>query len=126
MSKKQDVKKPTTTVTTTDAPQAATVPSDILAQLRNAPSLDDAVKILAPDAKPKAKPDTMYEVVEPMPNALPQKRGLAVVVYATAARLTGAFKVADIESALPDRKSVRYWVRALAKSGHFREQAQAN
>jgi hypothetical protein len=99
-------------------------PADIIARLREASSPDDALRLLSPDAG-KAKPsaDTVYELIDPMPKPLPQKRGLSVLVYVTAARLNAAFRIAEIEAALPDKKSVRYWVRALAKSGHFREQA---
>lgn len=113
----------TTEATTPTKPLSAEVPADLIAQLRAAESPDDAVRLLSPDAgKPKSKPDTVFELVDPMPKPLPQKRGLSVLVYVTAVRLNAAFKIAEIEAALPDKKSVKYWVRALAKSGHFREQ----
>ena len=109
---------------TTDAPVAAPTPTpdaDRIARLRAAPSSDEAVRIMSPDAKPKATTDATYEVVETCQEALPQKRGLAVLVYVTAVRMNKPFKIADVEAALPDRKSVRYWVRTLAKSGHLAE-----
>jgi hypothetical protein len=126
MSKKQVATTKTTKATepTTTTPEpSAPPPADIVKRLREASSPDDAIRLLSPDAKPKAKVDTVYEVIDPMPKPLPQKRGLSVLVYVTAARLNAAFRIAEIEAALPDKKSVKYWVRALAKSGHFREQA---
>ena len=96
---------------------------DLLARVREAGSVGEAVAILAPNAKRSPKPDAVYEVSSGCSDPLPKQRGLAVLVYATAARLNASFKVADIEAALPERKSVRYWVRQLAKTGHFIEVA---
>ena len=101
----------------------ATKAADIIAQLRAAPSVEDAVKILQPDAKPKARANTAYEVNAANADPLPQKRGLALLVYVSAVRINAPFTTADIEAALPDRKSVRYWVRRLATTGHFAEVA---
>lgn len=107
-----------------DQPTPGPLPvADLLARVREAGSVEEAVTILAPNAKRSPKPDAVYEVSPACGDPLPKQRGLAVLVYATAARLNASFKVADIETALPDRKSVRYWVRQLAKTGHFVEVA---
>jgi hypothetical protein len=101
---------------------AAPVPTpDLLAQLRAAKSLDDAVTILAPAVAPKAKAQTVYEVNATCAEPLPQKRGACLKVYAVAARLNAPFKVADIAAALPDVKAAPYWTRRLARTGHFSE-----
>ena len=109
---------PPENVTPTDS-QLST--PDLLARLRAARSLDDAVQILTPDSKPKASADTLYEVNPASVAPLPQRRGLSVLVYATAARMEKPFTIGDIQAALPDQKSVRYWVRTLAKVGWFVE-----
>ena len=111
--------KPATKQTTTTTP-AALPTTELLAQVRAAGSLEDALKLLAP--APKVKADPTYEVAEACAAPLPQKRGVAVLVYVTAARLNRAFRVSDVVAALPEKKAVPFWVRRLAKSGHFREQ----
>ncbi len=113
--------EPTTDQAKPSQPSGATLGPDILARVREAGSVEEAVTILAPNAKRSPKPDAVYEVSPACGDPLPKQRGLAILVYATAARLNASFKVADIEAALPDRKSVRYWVRQLAKTGHFVE-----
>jgi hypothetical protein len=127
MSKKQ-VATTTKTKTTTAAPAETSAPTetaplskDIITQLRSAASLDDAVRLLAPDAKPKAKADAVYEVVESVTAPLPQKRGACVKVFAAAVRKNGTFTVKDITDALPEVKSAPYWVRRLARDGFFAE-----
>jgi hypothetical protein len=126
MSKKQATTKTTATTPETQAPTApatetAPLSQDIITQLRAASSLDDAVRLLAPDAKPKVKMDAVYEVVETVAKPLPQKRGACVKVYAAAVRKNAAFTVKDITDALPDVKSAPYWVRRLARDAFFRE-----
>lgn len=104
--------------TTKQVPMA----TDLVARLRSAPSIDDAVKILSPNDKAKAKVDQVYEIVEGRAEPLPQRRGICVLVYATAARMNKPFKTADIEAALPDKnqKNVAYWTRRLAALGFLK------
>lgn len=113
---KKTTKPATKTQTTTPAAQSL---PELLAQVRAAASLEDALTLLAP--APKVKTDPLYEVAEGCAAPLPQKRGLSVLVYVTAARLNRAFKAGDLVAALPEKKAVPYWVRRLAKSGHFRD-----
>src|SRR5689334_4843202 len=101
MSKKPEPKKSAAVDTTpSDAQQATPLSKDIITQLRAASTLDDAVRLLAPDAKPKVKPDAVYEVVESVAQPLPQKRGACVKVFAAAVRKNGPFTVKDIAEAL--------------------------
>jgi len=108
--------------TTPKAPLLDTAP-DIDA-LRAASTLDDAVKLLQP-APTTARADTVYEVVNPCPALLPQKRGVSVSVYVAAARYPGSFRVSDLQTALPDKnpKNVAYWTRRLATLGFLKPQA---
>ena len=114
----------TETAEPTKAAPAQTAPPtqgtrELLANILAAASDDDALKLAAPAAPRQTKADSTYEVV-PSENPLPKRGGLSVQVYVIAARLRKPFKLADIEAALPGKKSVRYWIRALAKDGHFR------
>jgi hypothetical protein len=92
----------------------------LLASLRSAATLDEAVAILQPDQKRRLNVDAVYEVVESVAEPLPQKRGVSNRVYAVAARLNRPFKVAEVEGALPDVKSAAYWTRKLAALGFLK------
>jgi len=108
--------------TAAQKPETTTTPADLIARLRAASSDEEAVKIMQPDAKGKANVDAVYEVVVGTGEPLPQKRGVAVRIFVTAVRLNRPFKSADIEAAV-EGKAVRYWVRRLTTTGHFREVA---
>lgn len=110
--------KPATTKQTITTPAAQPLP-DLLAQVRAATSLEDALRLLAP--APRVKADPVYEVAADCAAPLPQKRGVSVLVFVTAARMNRAFRVSDVVAALPEKKAVPYWVRRLAKTGHFRD-----
>jgi hypothetical protein len=103
---------------TTDAP---VLTADLIKQLRSADSVEAGLKLLQPDAKPKTKADATYELNTACGAPLPQKRGACLKVVAAAVRLNRAFKVADIQAALPEVKSAPYWTRRLARSGHLTE-----
>jgi hypothetical protein len=105
--------------TATPSPKPSTdvpVPTvDLIAQLRAASSIEDAVNILSPTTKKAMKVDTVYEVNPTCTTPLPQKRGLSVLIYATAVRLNKRFNLADLEAELPGKKALRYWVTRLIK-----------
>lgn len=106
------------------APQLTTapLPKDSIAQIRAAASLDDAVKLLQPDLRPKTKALAVYEIVADCTEPLPKLRGACVKVFAACARREGTFTAKDIADELKDVvKSAPYWVRKLATSGHIRE-----
>ena len=120
--KTKNTAKPTTveqppTLRTPDAP----LPTDIVSRLKAAPSVDDAVRLLVPDNKPKARPTTSYVVNPNCTEPLPKQRGACVLVYVTAARRDGAFTAKEMAEALPQLKSAAYWTRKLAASGHLSE-----
>ena len=93
--------------------------SDVIARLRAAGSVDDAVAILSPTVS-RPMVDATYELAANVTTPLPQRRGVCLRVYAVAVRLDKPFKVADVTAALPDVKSAAYWTRRLAKDGFFR------
>ncbi len=113
--------KPEPKVTEAKVADAPVPSADLIARLRAAKTVDDAVAILAPSARAKAKVDAVYELNTSCTEPLPQKRGACHKVYAVAVRLNAPFKVADIASALPDVKAAPYWTRRLAKTGHLVE-----
>ncbi len=119
MTNKKPATKPTEATSTT-AP-AALLPADLIPQLRAAVSIEDAVRILSPDATAKTKPNATYALVTDCREPLPKARGACAVVYATAVRRDGTFTATDIAEALPAVKSAKFWTRKLAKSGHLRE-----
>jgi hypothetical protein len=106
-------------VIATPVPDVPIPTAAVIAQLRAASSIEEAVKILAPEVKARPKANARYEVLEAT-TPLPQKRGACVTVYATAVRHDGPFTAEDIAAALPETKSARYWTRRLAKDGFFR------
>jgi hypothetical protein len=125
-NKPEPTVKPVTTPPPSPERQANTAPipmADLIELLRAASSIDDAVRILTPGAKPKAKADTSYEVNPACVEPLPQKRGLSVLLFATAARMNQSFTLGDMEAALPGRKSVRYWLQKLVATQHLIEVA---
>lgn len=134
MSKKQDKTmkpaadtKPTTPTAPQPAPETPTAPvltPELIAALRAADSVDEGLKLLQPDLKPKARPDALYELNTSCQEPLPQKRGACLKVITVAVRLNRPFKVSDVAEALPDVKSAPYWTRKLAKTGHLVEVAR--
>ena len=100
------------------------VTPDVLARVRAADSVEEAVGILTPKAKRSTR-DTIYKINPACRDPLPKQRGPAVLVYATAARLDlqgdESFSLGEIEGKIHDGRSVGHWVRQLAKSGHFIE-----
>lgn len=94
---------------------------ELVAQLRNAGSLDAGLKLLQPEAKSKAKHDAVYELNTDCKEPLPAVRGACLKVAYAVAQFDKPFTVADVVKALPDLKSAPYWTRKLATSGHLRE-----
>ena len=115
-----------------DAPQPTAIPSpsapvltpELIAALREAPSVEDGLRLLRPDARPRVKADATYELNSSCTEPLPQRAGASLKVVAVAVRLNRPFKVEDITTALPDVKSAAYWTRKLAKTGHLVEVAE--
>jgi hypothetical protein len=99
------------------APTPGLTAADLIARVRAAKTDEDAMSIVQPDT-PRASQTVLYEVVA-HDKPLPQKRGLSVRVWVAAPRLNKAFTAADI-AAKVEGKNVPYWVRQLAKAGHFR------
>ena len=100
---------------------APTLTAELIEALRAAESHEAAVRLLAPDARPKAKADATFTLNTSCQEPLPQKRGACLKVVAAAVRLNKPFKVADIVAELPTVKSAAYWTRKLAKTGHLME-----
>lgn len=96
-----------------------TLTPDLVRQLREAATLDDAMSLLVPTRKRSNDPS--YRLIDDCPAPLPQRRGACLKVIAVAAQLNRVFKVADITSTLPDVRSAAYWTRRLATSGHLQE-----
>lgn len=121
-NKAQQQSQPSTKPAST--PQSAPPPTtvsmtELVEKIRAASTSDDAVGIIAPKAKSKPKLDAIYEINLACTEPPPSKGGLAALVFVTAARMNKPFKLSDIETALPEKKAVRYWVRQLAKSGYL-------
>ena len=110
--------KPEPKPPTTEAP---VLTPDLVTALRAAGSVEAGLKILQPDARPKARLDATYTVNTSCPTPLPQRRGACLKVVTAAVQLDRPFKVADIVARLVGVKSAAYWTRKLAKTGHLVE-----
>lgn len=90
-------------------------PADLLAKLRNAASLDEALTLLAPTRT------TTTDIFEVNPDAQPPaRRGAALKAYVVAVRLNKPFTIADVQAELPDVKTVAFQVKRLAKENIFK------
>jgi hypothetical protein len=117
---KKNTKKttvPATPKVETPKPAGPIVTTELIAQLREADSLDAAIKVLAPPSRVPV--NATYALNAACNEPLPARRGAALKVIATAIRLDKAFTTTDITTALPDVKAARYWVNRLVKSGHL-------
>jgi len=116
-AKKTTVASPKPATPPKAAPEPKYLSLATIELMRNADSLANAVRILAPPSRTKIN-DT-YIVNASCEQPLPAQRGACLDVLATAVRLNRPFTLVDITQALPASKSARFQVRRLALSGHF-------